>query len=344
MSDDDRLRDVLSDAVSGIEPTDRIDRLRASVRPSSRVVPMARSRYSHASAGILATAAVIGVVALVTHLAADRSSNVAPATDTGGRPVVTTAIATDTSAPSPSTTTAATSAAVYYLGDGPRGTVLYREVAARPATVSPLEYAVQGLMSLPRDPDYTTPWRDGWLRGASTGTGQIEVDLGDAPEARPPSMSARQANEAVQQVVYTLQAAVGRRDAVLFTRDGRPVATLLGVPTTLPVSQGPPLDVLSRMSISTPSESRVVSRGRLVVTGLANSFEASVVVQLKRGGHVVRTQPGLASGYQAGHLFPWRIVVDTRTLTPGRYTVVARADDPSGRNRGESDTRTIELK
>jgi hypothetical protein len=98
------------------------------------------------------------------------------------------------------------------------------------------------------------------------------------------------------------------------------------------------------MSITAPSEDRVVSRGRLVVTGLGNSFEASVVVQLKRGGHVFCTQPGLASGYQAGHLFPWRIVVDTRTLSPGRYTVLARSDDPSGRGRAETDTRSIRLK
>jgi hypothetical protein len=98
------------------------------------------------------------------------------------------------------------------------------------------------------------------------------------------------------------------------------------------------------MSITDPVDGRVVSRGRLVVTGVNNSFEATVVVQLKRGGHVYRTKPGMASGYQAEHLFPWRIVLDTSTLPPGRYTLLASNDDPSGRKRPETDTRSIELK
>jgi len=141
-----------------------------------------------------------------------------------------------------------------------------------------------------------------------------------------------------------VQAAVQRRDPVLFTRNGHPVTSVLGVPTSLPVSQGPQLDVLSRMSITDPAEGAVYTRGRLVVTGVNNSFEASVAVRLKRDGHVYLTKPGIASGYMAEHLFPWRMVLNTSGLPAGRYTLVASNDDPSGRNRAETDTRSIELR
>jgi hypothetical protein len=339
---DDRLRRLLSDAVSEIEPDDRLEELRASVRPGPGVVPLLRSRPWYAAAGIVA--AVIGIVAYVTSVAGDNPTNAGPATPGGSGMPSATATATDTATPSPPEgTDVPTTVAVYYLGSGPRGTVLYRESSPAPTSGTPLEHALAALMRTPADPDYRTPWQAGWLHAASSGSGVIQVELGDAPESRPPSMTGRDASESVQQVVYTLQAAVQRRDPVVFTRNGNPVATVLGVPTSLPVSQGSPLDVLSRMSITDPAEGQVLPRGRLVVTGVNNSFEATVVVQLKRAGQVYKTQPGIASGYLADRLFPWRMVVNTGKLPPGRYTVVASNDDPSGRNRAETDTRVIEL-
>jgi hypothetical protein len=341
MNDDDQLRQLLTDAVSDIEPDDRIEELRASVRPSPRVVRLVRARPWYAAAGIVA--AVIGIVAFVTSVAGNDPQNIAP-TGHGGTPGPT-VTATDTAAPPPDETDGPSQViAVYYLGSGPRGTVLYREFTPAPDSGTPLEHALGALMRGPADPDYRTAWRTGWIDTASAGAGVIHVDLGDAPESRPSSMSSRDASEAVQQVVYTLQAAVQRRDPVMFTRNGDPVATVLGVPTSLPVSQGPQLDVLSRMSITEPSEGAVLSRGRLVVTGVNNSFEATVVVRLKRGGHEYRTVPGIASGYMADHLFPWRVVLKINNLAPGRYTLVASNDDPSGQNRPETDTRTIVLK
>lgn len=341
MNDDEKIRQLLSDAVSDIEPGDRIEELRASVHPSPRVVPLIHTRPWYAAAAIVA--AVIGVVAFVTSVAGDKSSSLEPTTHGGtGGPTVT---ATDTASPSPPDGTSGPSraVAVYYLGSGPRGTVLYREFTPAADSGTPLEHALGALMSDPSDPDYRTAWRTGWLHTAAAEAGLIHVDLGDVPESRPSSMSSRDAAEAVQQVVYTMQAAVQRRDPVLFTRGGNPVASVLGVPTSLPVSQGPVLDVLSRMSITDPAEGGDVSRGRLVVTGVNNSYEATVVVQLKRAGHVYKTEPGIASGYMAERLFPWRVVLNTSSLAPGRYTLVASNDDPSGANRPEIDTRTIVL-
>jgi hypothetical protein len=344
VDDEARLRRLLSDAVSDVEPENRLDELRASVHPSPKVVPMARPRSWHAAAGIVATAAVIGVVAYLTSVIGDRGNNVGPATDGGTTlPSVATRTATD---PAVSQSTAAPqghAAAVYYLGEAPRGIVLYREWSARPPATKPLDFAVGGLMSEPEDPDYRTPWQAGWLGGARESAGRIEVAVDGAPAGRPPAMTAREASEAVQQVIYTVQAAVADRLPVQFTRHGKPTATVLGVAAGRPLAQGAPLQVLSRMSISDPAEDSKVQRGRLVVTGVNNSFEANVVVRLERQGKVIRTKSGIAAGYQAPRLFPWRVVLDTAKLPPGRYTIVASNDDPSGRGQADRDTRTIEL-
>src|SRR5215212_6009540 len=337
---DERLRRLLSDAVSDIEPEDRLEELRTAVRPGSRALRLHRPWYA---AGIVA--AVIVVVAYVTSVAGNDPDSAGPATQGGSGMPSATATATDTAAPSPPAGTEGSrsvAVAVYYLGSGPRGTVLYREFSPAPTSGTPLEHALAALMREPTDPDYGTAWRAGWLHAASTGNGVIQVELGDAPELRPPSMTGRDASESVQQVVYTVQAAVKRRDPVVFTRNGKPVATVLGVPTSLPVAQGPPLDVLSRMSITDPAEGQVLPRGRLVVTGVNNSFEATVVVELKRAGRIYIDKPGIATGYMAEHLFPWRMVVKTSGLPPGRYTLVASNDDPSG-GTPETDTRVIEL-
>ncbi len=61
---DDELRRLLSDAVSDIEPDDRLDQIRASVHADPQVVPMSRTRpWRYAAVGVAATVAVIGGVA-----------------------------------------------------------------------------------------------------------------------------------------------------------------------------------------------------------------------------------------------------------------------------------------
>jgi hypothetical protein len=341
-----QLRRLLSDAVSEIDPENRLDELRASVHPRPKVVPMSRSRSWYAATGILATAAVIGVIAYVTSMSIDKNTNVGPATDPGTKLPSMTATATDTAlaSASPGPDTQWHAAAVYYLGNGPRGPVLYREWSARPPTTKALEYAIEGLMTDPSDPDYRTAWKAGWLRSASAGNGRIRIDLGDAPALRPRSMTAREASEAIQQVVYTVQAAAQNRDLVQFTRHGKPATSVLGVPTTQPVRQGKVLDVLSLMNITDPAEGVHVSRGRFVVTGVNNGYEAHVLVRLVRNGKTYLTKPGMASGAYENRLFPWRVSLDTSKLVPGRYLVVASNGDGKGDGNVDQDTRTIYLK
>jgi hypothetical protein len=349
MNDEDFMRALLSDAVSDIEPVNRLHELHDSLNPSPKVVPMARSRSWYAATGIIATAAVIGAIAYVTSVTGDKTSHLGPASDAGTALLTPTATATDTALPSPGKATQTRvpqwhAAAVYYLGDGPRGTVLYREWGPRPPTTKPLTYATQGLMTEPVDPDYRTAWQAGWLTAAKMDKGVIDVAVGDVPAARPAAMSDHDATEAIQQVIYTMQAAVGQRAKVQFVRNGQPATTVLGVPTARPLAQGPTLDVLSRMSISDPTDGVHVKRGRLVVTGVNNGFEATVVVRVERAGKVYLTKAGTASGYQQPRLFPWRVVINTSKLPPGSYTIVASNDDPAGTGHPETDTRTIVLR
>jgi hypothetical protein len=351
---DDGMRQLLSDAVSDIDPNDRLAEIRASVRPDPKVVPMSHHGrpWRYAAAGIVATAAVIGVVAYLTSVAGDDPTELGPAShgDGTGPTHPTTITATDTAVATPKNgngTDATTwrPAAIYYLGHGPKGTVLYREFSPAPPGTAPLEYAVEGLMTDPVDPDYRTPWRQGWLDSATASAGVIRVVVGTAPASRPASMSSRDASEAVQQVIYTVQAAVQRRDAVQFVRNDAPAASVLGVATGQPLSQGQAIKVLSLMNVTDPVDGVHVPRGRLTVTGVNNGFEGTVVVRLVRQGKTVLTKPGIASGsMDPNRLFPWRLRLDTSSLAPGRYTLVASNDDPSGQNQAASDTRTIYLR
>lgn len=345
--DDDRLRRLLADAVSDVEPENRIDELRASVHPRPKVVPMARSRSWYAAAGIVATAAVIGIVAYVASMSIDRNTNLGPATDPASLHSAT-ATATDTASGQPTSTTGATASrayAVYYVGTDPEGKpVLFREFHRGPASKPIAALAVDDLGSTPLDPDYSSSWQRGWLQSAKANpnAGVIFVTPSKAvPADRPAGMSPDDATAAVQQVVYTLQAAFHTRLPVQFIRHGEPVDRVLGVPASGLIAQGKVLATLSHVSISDPNEGDSVT-GKLRVTGVGNGFEGNVVVYLERNGKHYLTQPTI-SGTYADKLFPWQVTLDLSKVAPGTYTLVAQTD-ARGRGGPDTDTRTIELK
>lgn len=348
---DDRLRGLLSDAVCDIEPENRLEELRASVRPSPRVVPMSRPRSWYAAAGIVATAAVIGIVAYLTSVAGEKATDLGPATDSGTAAPSTTA--TDPAAiqgPGSSTKAQARPLTVYFLGHGPQGDVLYREALPVTYGQKPLALAVSSLMDRPTDPDYRTGWYPGTLVSASAKHGVVRVELGPIPAGRPASMSQRTAYETVQQAVYTFQGATGRRDIkVQFLRHGWPAPAVLGVPTTHPVGPGPVGDVLSRMIIGSPSDGQLVQAGRLVVTGTNNDVKGRLTIRLVRksssGENTVLTRSGAADGFgNRDRMYPWRVVLDTSDLPPGPYTLVATNDDPGRRGDPATDARVVVLR
>lgn len=348
---DDRLRRLLSDAVRDIEPEDRIEELRASVRPSPKVVPMAGPHSWYAIAGIVTTAAVIGVIAYLTSVVGDKSTTLGPASS--GGTALPTVIATDTAVPQPSpghTRSLFRSVGVYFLGHGPHGDVLFRQPTLVSSGDSSLDAAVGSLMTDPYDPDYRAGWSPGWLVSAELHQGLIDVQLGSAPATRPARMTARTASEVVQSAVYTLQEAAGSHADVLFLRSGRVASTVLGVPTSRPVGAGRAADVLSRMNITRPSVDGMRAHdGRLAVSGTSNGPGGTVILKLVRttasGEKTVLSRTTTASGSgDASRLYPWAARLDTSTLRPGSYTLVASNADPAGRGHVASDTRLILLR
>ena len=322
MTDD--LTRLLHDTVGDVEPTDRLGALRQRTRQRSS------RRWLTAGAAVLATAAVVAGIAIA----------VRPGPDPGPGPSHDPTVSDPTVSDPPSPSTHAV--AVYYRGQTPQGPRLYREFRAVTGAGG-LDEAVAQLSSVPDDPDYTTSWTPGQLLGAEVQDETIRVEVD--PEQTRPGDGVRFADLDLQQVVYTLQAAAGRRLPVQFVHDGNPVAEVMGLPTSEPIAQAPQLDVLALVSISNPAQGRVVA-GRLTADGVASSFEGTVPWELRdAGGAVVRQ--GFAQGSMEDHLTPWRTdEIDVSDLPPGDYTFVAMTDDPSGGEGGgpTTDTRTVTVR
>lgn len=335
---DERLAALLSDAVADIEPAGHLD----AIRERTQETPMkARRPWFIATGGaVLATAAVITTIAFATN-------QDSPSVDEPGP------IDTPTSAVEPTPTTPTEPApetmtvAGYYLGDTPAGPRLYREFT-QVAADNPLDAAILALEQVPADPDYRTPWPAGSFSGAGFDgigdDGVVSVVLADASlHDRPAGMSQAEAEAAVQQVVYTMQAAMKGRMGVQFYYDHNPIDTVLGVPTSEPLANASPLDTLSHVSISDPAEGTTVS-GSFHALGVANSFEANVGWQIRQGDATVRGGSFMADGWMGDRLFPWEGTVDVSGLDPGTYTFIVTEDDPSGGEEGDgpdTDTRTI---
>lgn len=305
----------------GIDPND-------SLALAKGALMRTRAAVSIATAAAIVVLAAAGAVVL-----ANRSAD-APG-------VATDPVPSEPAEPSPSAIDSEpVSVPVYYLGDTPRGPRLYREFRSA-QTDDPLSTAVDLAVSeAPTDSDYRMPWGDGVGATASYNGEVLTVDLADDTAAglhdRPAGMSEEEAAMAVEQVIFTAQAALGEgRVPVQFMLDGQRTDQVLGRPTSEPLSNGPVLETLSLVNITTPAEGAVVS-GNLSLTGVANSFEANVVVTMQRTGSTeIDFQQGvMAEGSMGEKLFPFAATIDLADLEPGSYVLTAMTDDPSGGAEG----------
>lgn len=335
MTDHDRLSEVLSDAVSDVEPAHRLDAIRERTGVTSI---HRRRRVLSAATALVATAAASTAFVLVS---GDRETT----TDPG--------VATQSPSPSPSATVAPEGGSVipvYYLGETPAGPRLFRYFEPT-SGLTRLVPELEVITRTPSDPDYRTIWPQGAFEGLSDPeAGFVRVQLDPSLRDRPDGISEEEARLAIQQVVYTLHASFQEEPSLsvqFFDDRGEPMERVLGVPTSGVSTSGvvekePELDVLSLVSISDPAEGQVVD-GAFVARGRASSFEATVPWEIRRGDDVVLDGFATAEGWMDG-LYPWETEVDVSSLEPGTYTFAAMTDDPSGGAEGAgpySDTRTI---
>ena len=314
MNDD--IRDLLQDAVADVQPTDGLAGIRARTASHRR-----RRGWAWGVGGaVAATAATVAVVATLGtggHGPARRDSTSQVAS--GGTRVT-----------------------AYFVGTTGAGPRLFGQQVTvppgAPALDVTVDMAVRGRAS---DPDYRSPWPAGTrMQHAQLANGVLSVDLSGPVVRRPSGTTATDADVAVQQLVYTVQAASGERLPVTFLLDGRPAPTVLGVDTTRPVAREAADDVLSPLSIDTPGQGARVGT-TFTVRGHAATFEGNVRWQLLQGGVVFRE--GSTTAKECCTLAPYSFRVEAPA---GSYLLkVFEEDDSDGEGVApSSDTKQITVR
>ena len=210
----DRITDLLHEVADDVEPGDRLDAIRAATGVEIGVRRPGRGWWAAGGVGLVA-ASVVAALALTTGGAPTREQQPAgslPSTDAdlgrgraSGRRLL-----PGRHRPSDCASTASS------VASGP-------VIPSRPR--SPLVFA-----GTPSDPDYRTGWPPvpGTFVGAEVVDDVIRVEIGDPElliEHDPPVV---QNALAIEQVIFTAQAALQERLPVQFVHDGEPVGELLG--------------------------------------------------------------------------------------------------------------------
>ena len=159
---------------------------------------------------------------------------------------------------------------------------------------------------------------------------------------KPKGMSKRDAELAMQQVVYSVQGAAGERAGVQLLLDGKRTDQVLGQPASEPLTNADPTTTLSMMNVTTPEEGMVVSGDTLERRGRGERVRGDVPVGDPAGrpgrGQGLRHDRGVLRSCRRG-----RSASTSPTSPPGTYTFVATNDDPSGGEgfAPDSDSKTF---
>ena len=239
-----------------------------------------------------------------------------------------------------------TAVPVYWVGDGPGGeSRLFRDFqrVEGDALIEAARLVAGG--GTATDPDYRTLWPQVEISSVTATDGVLLVEIpSDAFTERPDGMSARQAELAVQQLVYTLQGVQQERIPVVIERtEAEP--RLFGLSTEAEFTAASALRTLNLVNITSPVEGDTVSGDTLTVTGVANSFEASGPCRLIAGDQEVALEGYQAEGWMEDRLFPFEVELPLSGVT-GDVVVQCETDDPSGGAEGNGpsvDTKLIRV-
>lgn len=151
----------------------------------------------------------------------------------------------------------ATEVSVYYVGSTAVGPRLFREQhTVAGVTGDDLEVAVaEAVAAAPLDPDYSRFTNDSGLGVKATRDGdQVTIDFSQELP-RPDGLSKKEAAAALQALVWTAGAGADPVP-VVFTVDGKPTKSVLGIDTTDPIEPLSADDALATVSISSPARRR----------------------------------------------------------------------------------------
>lgn len=209
----------------------------------------------------------------------------------------------------------------YYLTETPSGPRLAREFRGVRERDNAAETALGVMFAGPADPDYRTPWDPDTVFSVSTGD-VIEVDLALPEDGEP--VPDELGELAIQQLVYTVQAALQSSDPVHILVDGEPAGELWGVDVSDALVRAPQLEVRQLVQINDPGEGVSVTNP-VRISGEAALFEATYEWRIEQDATVVAEGSGQAEEGQRFAAFSFEV-----DLEPGDYTVVVSATDPSG--------------
>jgi hypothetical protein len=243
---------------------------------------------------------------------------------------------------------------VYYVGDTGQGPRLYREFHPGIGGARLDQAVADAVGRAPDDPDYRTPWPAGTSATASEEPDSITVTVtspgGASLHDRPAQMAEPEAEMAVQQLVWTVQAATQTTAPVQFLLDGARTDQLLGVPVSEPLARGSETETLAQVWIIDPAQGATVTDG-FTVNGVGAFFEANVAWELHRGGLdgpvVASNADDPVMAEECCRMAPYTFTVDLPDdATAGEYTLRVHDEDMSAGTEGFppfEDTKTLTL-
>lgn len=322
--EEQRLRDLLDGAVSDVEPREGLD----AITSRTKVTSMSTRPWLYGVAGaVVATAATIAAFAVLGN---DTTPTSGPEPADSPSPAATkSATEEPTQDTSPTEEPQLQTVPVYYVGETGRGPRLFREFHQVPDEGDPAVAAVgEAVGAEALDPDFGSPWSGtGTDAGSVTHEGgTITVDLVTDQEVRtrPDGMSKPEASMAVEQVLYTVQAALQSRDPVQLLLNGERTDQLLGVPTAEPLAQGDEMTTLAQVWIIDPQHGDTVEAGA-EVSGIGAFFEANVVWELRQDEQVVES--GFTTAEQCCTMAPYSFPLPD--VPAGDYVLVVKDQDMS---------------
>ncbi len=305
------LRRVLADAAAGVDV-----QATALVEIREKIVARRARRWQRITrrGAFLISTAGVGLAAVAAAIAVLVSIGVPPQTSSAPVPGAAPASLPPGIALLP----------VYYLGRSPTGPVLYREFHTLPAgDGSAAQRGRSALIAMldsgsAYDHDYFSGWPGGVrVRAVAVDADLVTVDLTAVGAGSGDPVSSRLA---LQQLVWTVTAAVPGATGVRVLVDSAPVDTLWGqVPAGGVLHRGNALDLLAPVWLIDPQSGTELGPTFTVrVAGIV--FEGSVQVRVRDSAGVVVRQSSVQLDRGAPAQGEAKLSL---TLPPGRYTVQA---------------------